>query len=361
VEACQIYQMVFARGWESASQSRISAAPTLGAPPSFRYDVEYWKQRLIHRRYPEPPYSQRVHELSVCIEHACVSQYFPLGTSEENESASKAMRIHQTVINKGWAAANACFPRELSLAFRWQDNPLAWTYTTIHTSSDSGTGKPVTERASPLPETRVVFIEPDSGIRSALAALANSMEGFRCDATFSGAAEAFREIPSRGADLAFANHDLPEAGMASLEDLQRVRPNLVVLSYSVFEDADHLFKSTPGGAVVYMLKRTSPGRIFEPIEELSGAPTREKIASHVRKYFQQLSALLPSGPPFSELAKLTPREHAVLAFLSKGDLAKEIAAKLGISKWTIQSHIKSIFEKLQVHTRTEAVIKYLRK
>jgi len=250
VEACQIYQTIFSGGWESAKQNRISAAST-SAAPSLRYDMEYWKQRLIHRRYPEPPHSQRVHEFSVCVEHACISQYFPLGTSEENEAAAKAMHIHQTVINKGWAAANACFPRELSLAFRWQDNPLAWTYTTIHTSSDGGAGKLVTERASPLSEMRVVFIEPDSGIRSALAASANCMDGFRCDATFAGPAEGFREIPSRGVDLAFANHDLPEAGMASLEDLQRVRPNLVVLSYSVFEDADHLFKSTPGGAVCW--------------------------------------------------------------------------------------------------------------
>lgn len=77
--------------------------------------------------------------------------------------------------------------------------------------------------------------------------------------------------------------------------------------------------------------------------------------------FQHLSALLPSGPPFWEIAKLTPREHEVLAFLSKGDLVKEIADTLGISKWTVQSHVKSIFEKLKVHTRTEAVIKYLRK
>ncbi len=163
-------------------------------------------------------------------------------------------------------------------------------------------------------------------------------------------------------DLAFVNHDLPdEPGMACLEELQRVRPSLAVLSYSVFEDTDQLFKSTPGGAVVYMLKRTSPGRIFEPIEQLAGPATREQIASHVRKYFQHLSALLPSGPPFWELAKLTPREHEVLAFLSKGDLVKEIADTLGISKWTVQSHVKSIFEKLKVHTRTEAVIKYLRK
>jgi DNA-binding NarL/FixJ family response regulator len=136
---------------------------------------------------------------------------------------------------------------------------------------------------------------------------------------------------------------------------------LTVLSYSVFEDADLLFKSTPGGSVVYMLKRTAASRLFEPIADLAEAPIRERVAAHVWKYFQQLSALLPSGPPVWKIAKLTPREHEILASLSKGDLVKEIAHKLGISAWTVQGHVKSIFEKLKVHTRTEAVIKYLQK
>jgi DNA-binding NarL/FixJ family response regulator len=149
--------------------------------------------------------------------------------------------------------------------------------------------------------------------------------------------------------------------LACFEELQRVRPGLVVLSYSVFSDADQLFKSTPGGAAVYMLKRTAPNRLFEPIAELTGTLTREQIASHVRNYFHQLSAMLPSGPPFWKLGKLTPREHEVLALLSEGDLVKEIAGTLGISNWTVQGHVKSIFEKLDVHSRTEAVIKYLQR
>jgi DNA-binding NarL/FixJ family response regulator len=285
-----------------------------------------------------------------------------LGTSDESEAAIRAMRIYRAVVNQGWASANAHFPRELSLALRWQDNPLAWTYTTIHTRQESGPLKPVVDQADRPPETSVVFIEPDAGIRFALAACANSQEGFRCDTTFAGAAEALREMPRRRVDLALANHDVPdEQGVARLEELQRVRPCLTVLSYSVFEDADQLFKSTPGGAVVYMLKRTSPCRIFEPIAKLAGSATHEQIASHVREYFQHLSALLPSGPPFWKLAKLTPREHEILAFLSKGDLIKEIADTLGISNWTVHDHVKRIFEKLNVHTRTEAVIKYLQK
>ena len=83
------------------------------------------------------------------------------------------------VVNEGWASAKARFPRELSLAVRWQDNPLAWTYTTIHTSQCSGLPKPIADLARRSPEKSVVFIEPDEGIRFSLAACANSQEDFR--------------------------------------------------------------------------------------------------------------------------------------------------------------------------------------
>ncbi len=171
-----------------------------------------------------------------------------------------------------------------------------------------------------------------------------------------------REIPRRCVDLVLANHDLPdESAVDCFEELHRVRPGLMVLSYSVFTDTDQLFKSTPGGAGVYMLKRTPPNRLFEPIASLTRSMTREQIAAHVRNYFQQLSAMPPSGPSFWKLAKLTPREQEVLALMSKGDLVKEIAGTLGISNWTVQDHVKGIFEKLKVHNRTEAVIKYLQR
>jgi DNA-binding NarL/FixJ family response regulator len=245
---------------------------------------------------------------------------------------------------------------------RWQDNPLAWTYTTIHTRRTGGPSKPAPNHATLPLERHIVFIEHDAGIRFALAAHANSQEGFRCDTAFVGAAEALSEIPRRRVDMVLANHDLPdEAGVACFEELQRVRPGLVVLSYSIFADSDQLFKSTPRGAVVYMLKRTAPNRLFEPIAGLAGTPTHEQVASHVRHYFHQMSARLPSGPPFWKRTKLTPREREVLALLSKGDLVKEIAGALRISNWTVQGHVKNIFEKLNVHNRTEAVIKYLQR
>ena len=368
-EACLIYRTLIEHGWEAThhrqvkpgSLTRVAAGSPI-SPASIPFDGAYWRHRLILRKYPEPPRSSANHEFSVRIEHARTSEYFPLGTSNENEAAVRAMGIYRTVVNKGWLRANARFPRELSLALRWQDNPLAWTYTTIHTRRTGGPAKPVPDVAAPAAERNVAFIEPDAGIRFALVACANGQEGYRCDITFAGPEEAVREIPRRQVDLVLANHDLPdESAVDCFEELHRVRPGLVVLPYSVFTDTDQLFKSTPGGAPVYMLKRTAPNRLFEPIASLTRSMTREQIAAHVRNYFRQLSAMLPSGPPFWKVAKLTPREQEVLALLSKGDLVKEIAGTLGISNWTVQDYVKSIFEKLKVHSRTEAVIKYLQR
>jgi len=272
------------------------------------------------------------------------------------------MRIYRSVIGEGWTIANAQFPRELSIAVRWQDNPLAWTYTTIHTLPSVSAENFRADAAGVATQCSVALIEPDAGIRSALTVCVDAQQGFNCSAAFGNTEETLNHLARHRLDLALINHDLPdEASTTCVEQLQRVRPALTVMSYSVFPDTDQLFKSSPGGAIVYMLKRTGQNRLLEPIAGIVRAVTREHIASRVRDYFQNLSALLPSGVPLWKLAKLTPREHEILAFLSKGALAKEIADTLGISNWTVHGHMKSIFEKLNVHTRTEAVIKYLQK
>jgi len=367
-EACQIYQTILEQGWEAVLANgggpvrhfRIAPGP-LTSPSSIAHDTEYWKSRLVQRKYPEPP-SAREREFTIRIEHARRSQFFPLGTNDENEAARRALNIYRTVANQGWATADANFPRELAVAFRWQDNPLAWTYTTIHTQPGASTSIAVLpSRAAPTAH-RVMLIEPDPGIRAALEAAITPQAGFRCVAAVGSAAEVLPELSRLRTGLVLANHILPDdSGQPRLEELLRRQPALPVLTYSVFEDADQLFKSTPGGSAVYMLRRTVAERCFEPIAALTEAPTRELIAAQVWKYFHQLSALLPAGPPDAKLAKLTPREHEILEFLSKGDLLKEIAAKLGISNWTVQGHVKSIFEKLNVHSRTEAVVKFLQK
>jgi DNA-binding NarL/FixJ family response regulator len=368
-EAWQIYKNIIEHGWESVMPGR---SPTtlrtklrtgaLISPGSIATEVEDWRRRLIARKDPERSGPESDREFSVRIEHANTSHFFPLGTSDETQAAHQAMRIHQAVVNRGWTQVNAAFPRELSVALRWQDNPLTWTYTTIHTPGSDRPKQPPKAAVRRSPGHNVALLEPDAGIRLAMEACASGQGGFRCDVSFASVAAALREIPRRPVSFVLANQDLAsEPGTPSLDELQHLRPDLVVVFYSVFEDTDQLFKATPGGSGVYMLKRTPALRLFEPIAELSGLVTREKIASHIRDYFQRLSASLPADPASGKLARLTPREHEVLALLSKGYLDKEIASSLGISIWTVHGHVKNIFEKLNVHSRSGAVVKFLQK
>ena len=369
-EACYLYQTISTQGWDAVGQHHTRAAfqpyfnkVVAAAALEVESNPKRWKHRLIHRPYPQqtdpnanPP------DFSVRIEHAGTSRYFPLGTSDEAAAVATAKHIHQTIVKQGWTIANQKFARDLTLAFRWLDDPLAWTYTTIHTWK-SGDPSPPLANQNPKPARRsVAIVEPDAGIRLALAACANSQDGFKCCAVYGSATEALREITRQPVDFILANYSLPsQPGAVCLQELQQVKPGLVGLLYSVFEDSDLLFKSTPGGSAGYMLKRTPAGRIFDPIAETHATLTRELIATLIREYFQRLVEAMPVGPSELDLARLTPREHEILVLLAKGYLAKEIANSLGISIWTVHGHAKSIFEKLNVHTRTEAVVKFLQK
>ncbi len=367
-EACHIYQTINTQGWDAVEHRRSWVGVQLplmktaaDSPVPMNLDTEHWKRRLIHRRYPEKTDPGK-RELSVRIEHAGISRYFPLGTNDETKAATEAMRIHRVVVGQGWAIANQTIARELTFALRWLEDPLAWTYTTLHTWK-SGDPVPPSPARNPDPAARhVAIIEPDAGIRLALAASASRQPGFCCVAAYSNLAEALREITRQRVDFVLVNNALPDQpGAACFEALQKSRPGILGLLYSVFEDSDHLFKSTPGGAAGYLLKRTPAHRLFDPLAETSGPLAREIVAARIREYFQGLVAAMPAGPSALEMARLTPREHEILALLAKGDLAKEIADSLGISIWTVHGHVKRIFEKLHVHTRTEAVVKFLQK
>jgi DNA-binding NarL/FixJ family response regulator len=135
-----------------------------------------------------------------------------------------------------------------------------------------------------------------------------------------------------------------------------------VLTYSVHVDGDQMFVSTPGGASGYLVKRLKPDRLLEPILNINtrSESISEDFLLRVKYYFQELLQIHPSHDN-SALAKLTRREREVLGLLSKGCVDKEIAQAMGISVWTVHGYIKSIFERLHVRTRTEAVIRYLEK
>ena len=322
----------------------------------------YWRQRLLLRRYHFPAVIGSEADLSVRIDHAGAGFFFPLGTPDAEVAAAKACQIFQLVAKQGWSAVRRRFSRELILAFEWCTNPVLWTYTTIHTL----VGEPA-EREADLSQAnpnrqRILVVEADVGIRRALCWSVSQQPGFvsvPCDSTaaFTHALEVHKPR------LVLLNRNLAgPIGFKTAGVISRIQPEVPALAYSVYADGDQMFTSTPGGAAGYMVKRVMPDRLLEPILKVTGRSEliTEDFLLRVKYYFQELLQLRPDHNNQAML-KLTHREREVMELLSKGCVDKEIAQVMGISVWTVHGHIKNIFERLQVRTRTEAVIHYLEK
>jgi DNA-binding NarL/FixJ family response regulator len=369
-EACGLYKAIVNRGWESVVAERSekssvipSALNEVTSATRNRNDVGYWTQRLIHRKYTETFRSNAEREFSVRVEYAGTSYYFPLGSDKEKVGAKNAARIYREVVGKGWDTACKHFSRELSIAFRWSDNPLAWTYTTVLTQPESQR-LPDHKHSAQFNKFRVGIVESDHGLRQALAWCINQQEGCNCVETFASADAALGEARRHAIDLLLVNQNLPDKpGIACLNELAAVAPRIFGLLFSVFEDSEQLFKAAPGGAPCYVFRRTPPSKILVPIEAALkiGTRTREQLNSSVRRYFQDVVISSPIHGSANALSNLTPREHEILGLLSKGHPDKEIADFLRISTWTVHGHLKKIFEKLGAHNRTDAVVKYLNK
>jgi len=210
----------------------------------------------------------------------------------------------------------------------------------------------------------VAVVESDPTIRKALGWCIDQQEGYCSLASFASAADALKQIPQRPIHLVLVSQNLADqAGTAFLRSLQRIAPEVAGLVFSVYEDCDLLFARAPGGAPSYLFRRTSPTRALEPIAEAwqKGSLTAAYIADSVRAYYEKAVASLPVGGSSHALTNLTQRELEILGLLSRGQSDKEIADLLRISTWTVHGHLKRIFEKLGVHNRTEAVLKYLHK
>src|SRR5207249_10782007 len=140
----------------------------------------------------------------------------------------------------------------------------------------------------------------------------NSQPGFACAATYSSAHEALGDLPRSTPDLALVNAGSPQvvATESSLQ-LQRLTRKLPIVFFTTHEDSDQLFKATPGGASGYLLKRTSPERLLEPILGVlkDGDLSPDRIALQVRRYFQSLVESLSTLESARDMARLTPRER----------------------------------------------------
>jgi DNA-binding NarL/FixJ family response regulator len=152
--------------------------------------------------------------------------------------------------------------------------------------------------------------------------------------------------------------NLPDIkGVEAVRRLKPLMPKTQFLMLTVYEDAEHIFAALAAGATGYLLKSTRRNELLDAISQIvaGGSPMSSGIA---RKVVQSFS---PAQLPASDLEALSPREQSVLDLLSKGYLYKEIAESLGVSVPTVNTYIRRIYEKLQVHSRSQAITKYLKK
>ncbi len=203
---------------------------------------------------------------------------------------------------------------------------------------------------------QVALVEDDPGVRANLAAMLNTTPGFHCQAAYADGATALAGIPSSRPDVVLMDINLPGMlGPECVRHLKTIAPGLPVLMLTVYDDSEQIFKSLMAGANGYMLKRTSPAQLLAAVKEAhtGGVPMTPEMARRVAKYFQDLPR------PTSDVERLTRREVDVLEQLAKGYRYKEIEENLQISTGTLRSYITNVYEKLHVHSRTEAVVKYL--
>ncbi len=200
----------------------------------------------------------------------------------------------------------------------------------------------------------VAIVEDDTGIRDALVRVLGRSKDFSCLGCFASAEEALGELPGLKPDVVLMDINLP--GMNGVECVRRWKaqqPSSLIVMLTVYEDAEQIFESLAAGASGYLLKRTPPKELLEAIRDVhsGGAPMSSQIA---RKVVHSFRAAAPAG----ETGTLSPREQEILGWLAQGFLIKEIAERLGIGFDTVRTHIRRIYEKLQVHSRAQAVAKF---
>jgi DNA-binding NarL/FixJ family response regulator len=202
----------------------------------------------------------------------------------------------------------------------------------------------------------VSIVEDDPRVRGSLARLIDGSPGCRCVSRHETAEAGLLEIPGIKPDVVLMDINLP--GMSGVECVRRLKPLLPATQFimlTVYQNTENIFNALAAGATGYLLKQTLPEELLTAIEEVhaGGSPMSSHIARKIVQSFQR------PVTPLSESQTLTPREAEVLELLAKGFLYKEIAEMTKVTYATVHTHIRHIYEKLHVRSRTEAVAKHL--
>jgi DNA-binding NarL/FixJ family response regulator len=204
---------------------------------------------------------------------------------------------------------------------------------------------------------KVALVEDDEGIRSSLGALIRRAPALRLAGDYPDAESALKEIPRRPPDVVLMDINLPGLnGVECVRQLKTALPAVQFLMLTVYEDSDSLFNSLKAGASGYLLKRTASAKLLEAIRDVynGGSPMTPQLARRLVQFFSR------PGEGDAAVSRLTPGEREFLDQLAQGYAYKEIADRMKISIDTVRSYVRTVYEKLHVHSRTEAVVKYLR-
>jgi DNA-binding NarL/FixJ family response regulator len=204
---------------------------------------------------------------------------------------------------------------------------------------------------------RISIIEDDTALRKAITEWVASDKRFKIVSEHGNAEEAIRQLPDKSPDVVLSDINLP--GLSGIECVRQLKgrmPKTQFLMLTVYDDNDRIFQALAAGASGYLVKRASRSELLTAIIDVhrGESPMSSGIARKIVKSFQRVY------PVASPKERLTPREKQVLEFLAQGHMYKEIADQLSLSVPTINCYIRSIYEKLQVHSRSQAVAKFLR-
>ena len=211
-----------------------------------------------------------------------------------------------------------------------------------------------TQKPDPI---SVAIIEDHREFRDYLTALISGSEGFECAGSFRSVEESLPKISAKVPNVILLDIGLP--GMSGIEGIRLFKeryPEILLLTLTIHDDDERIFDALCAGASGYLLKKTQPGQLVESVKEAAqgGAPMSPEVARRVIRLFRDIR------PPDRADYNLTPHETRILKLLVEGHNYKTAGTKLGVAPTTINFHLQNIYQKLQVHSKTEAVAKALR-
>ena len=221
-------------------------------------------------------------------------------------------------------------------------------------SNDAIPSPDASSKSGPL---RVAIVEDHREFRDYLTALISGTEGFKCVGSFRSVEDALPKVNAHVPDVILLDIGLP--GMNGIDGIRLMKerhPDVLFLTLTIHDDDERIFDALCAGASGYLLKKTQPGQLIESVKEAAqgGAPMSPEVARRVIRLFREIR------PPERADYNLSPHEIRILKLLVEGHNYETAATRLGVKPTTINFHLQNIYQKLQVHSKTEAVAKALR-